>query len=95
MNDNNGQFIPLSDIYDTSNWDNLDNNLRYILIEKCPIKESNFVYPKYNLSRHFYNASYTRKLSNSGTRDRKWLIYSNMKVKHKGIQKRYLKFIQK
>lgn len=76
MNDNNEQFIPPLDIYDPSNWDNLDNNLRDILIEKGPIRESNFVYPKDNLSRHFSYASYTRKLSNGETSDRKWLIYS-------------------
>ena len=53
MNDNNEQFIPPLDIYDPSNWDNLDNNLRDILIEKGPIRESNFVYPKDNLSTFF------------------------------------------
>ncbi|KAL7583920.1 uncharacterized protein LOC111918056 [Lactuca sativa] len=76
MNDNNEQFIPPLDIYDPSNRDNLDNNLRDILIEKGPIRESNFVYPKDNLSRHFSYASYTRKLShaNDGFNDWKHLF---------------------
>ncbi|KAL7610256.1 spindle assembly checkpoint component MAD1-like [Lactuca sativa] len=72
MNDNNEQFIPPLDIYDPSNWDNLDNNLRDILIEKWPIRESNFVYPKDNLSRHFSYASYTRKLSNANDGFNDW-----------------------
>ncbi|KAL4584748.1 hypothetical protein LXL04_009357 [Taraxacum kok-saghyz] len=40
MNDNNEQFIPPLDIYDPINWDNLDNKLRDILIEKGPMRES-------------------------------------------------------
>ena len=46
------------------------------MIEKEPIRKANFVYPKDKTLRHFTNASYTRKLSNGETSDRKWLIYS-------------------
>ncbi|XP_023734363.1 uncharacterized protein LOC111882238 [Lactuca sativa] len=72
MNDNNEQFIPPLDIYDPSNLENLDNNLRDILIEKVAIRESNFVYPKDNLSKHFSYASYTRKLSNANDGFNDW-----------------------
>lgn len=72
----NEQFISPLDIYDPINWENLDNKLRDILIEKGPIRESNLDYPKDKISRHFAYASYTRKYDNGETSDRNWLVYS-------------------
>ena len=69
----------LLNIYDPSNWDNIDQNFRDLLVERGPIrKDDDGNFPKDNFGRHFSSSHYIRHLSNGEKRDRKWLVYSDI-----------------
>ncbi|KAM2393010.1 hypothetical protein ACFX1X_036418 [Malus domestica] len=63
-------------IYDPKVWDGLNVEMRDLLIENGPIRETNFTYPKDKLSRKFSSHYYGRKLRTGEIYDRKWLVYS-------------------
>ncbi|XP_052626466.1 uncharacterized protein LOC128133303 [Lactuca sativa] len=65
-------------IFDPRVWDDLDSEMKDLLIEKGPNREidTNIVFPKDALGRHFSFDFYTRKLKNGDCFDRKWLVYS-------------------
>ncbi|CAN6544734.1 unnamed protein product [Malus baccata var. baccata] len=63
-------------IYDPRVWDGLNAEMRYLLVEKGPIRETIFTYPKDKLSRKFSSHYYDRKLPTGEIYDRKWLVYS-------------------
>ncbi|CAN6691541.1 unnamed protein product [Malus baccata var. baccata] len=63
-------------IYDPRIWDGLNAEMRALLVEKGPIRETNLTYPKDKLSRKFSSHYYDRKLPTGEIYDRKWLVYS-------------------
>ncbi|KAL2605097.1 hypothetical protein AAZX31_09G122000 [Glycine max] len=63
-------------IYDPSQWKNIDTTLRDLLAEKAPIKVTDMDFPKDKYSRHFSSSNYIQKLPNGEKHERKWLIYS-------------------
>ncbi|PIN26573.1 hypothetical protein CDL12_00667 [Handroanthus impetiginosus] len=66
----------LKNIYDPSQWTNIDTNLRDLLIEKGPIKITDIEFPKDKNSRHFSIAYYIKKMPNGEKYERRWLVYS-------------------
>ncbi|KAL5573791.1 hypothetical protein UlMin_023388 [Ulmus minor] len=70
--DLNDNFSVSIDIYDPGRWENIDNNLRDLLVEKGPIRESDINFPKDENSRHFSTSYYTRKLLNGEKHDRRY-----------------------
>lgn len=79
-NDQNEDFIkefgPLN-IYGLSNWGNIDQSFRDLLVERGPIRDNDVVFPKDDFGRHFSFAHYIQHLSNGEKHDMKWLVYSN------------------
>jgi len=63
-------------IYDPSQWNNIDTKLRDLLVEKGPIRMSDINFPKDKHWRHFSTTHYIQKLANGEKHERKWLIYS-------------------
>ncbi|KAM1411698.1 hypothetical protein ACFX1X_024558 [Malus domestica] len=63
-------------IYDPRVWDGLNAEMRNLLVENGPIRETNLTYPKDKLSRKFSSHYYDRKLPTGEIYDRKWLVYS-------------------
>nr|XP_028954081.1 zinc finger MYM-type protein 5-like [Malus domestica] len=63
-------------IYDPRVWDGLNAEMRDLLVENGPIRETNLTYPKDKLSRKFSSHYYDRKLPTGEIYDRKWLVYS-------------------
>jgi hypothetical protein len=57
LGDDCEQEIPHFDIYDTRNWENLDNTSKDILVEKGPIREMNLNFPNDKYFRHFSYAN--------------------------------------
>jgi hypothetical protein len=79
--ENNDNTIDISssivtNIYDPSQWNNIDAKLRNLLVENGPIRYNNINFPKDENSRQFFSTSYIRKLSNGEQHNRKWLVYS-------------------
>ncbi|XP_026437248.1 zinc finger MYM-type protein 5-like [Papaver somniferum] len=65
------------DTYDPKNWNIIDQKLIDILVEKGPIRVSDFEFPYDNISgKCFLVTYYTKSLTNLEKQDRRWLIYS-------------------
>ncbi|XP_022852714.1 uncharacterized protein LOC111374290 [Olea europaea var. sylvestris] len=64
------------DISDSANWENMNQNLRDLIVMKGPIRDNDVIFPKDVANRHFSSVHYTRRLPNGENHDRKWLIYS-------------------
>ncbi|XP_052619569.1 uncharacterized protein LOC128125953 [Lactuca sativa] len=63
-------------IYDPSRWNNINTNLRDLIVEKGPIKIYDFKFPKDQHSRSFSTSLYMQKIPNGEKYERTWLVYS-------------------
>ena len=63
-------------IYDPRVWDNLDAQMRDLLVENGPVTETDMIFPHDEVGRQFSCEHYVRKLPNGEPCHRKWLIYS-------------------
>ncbi|XP_022893928.1 zinc finger MYM-type protein 1-like [Olea europaea var. sylvestris] len=64
------------DLVDRANWENMNTNLRDLIVMKGPVRENDLTFPKDGANRHFSSTHYVRRLPNGEKYDRKWLIYS-------------------
>ena len=60
-------------IYDPSQWININTKLRDLLVKKGPIRISDTNFSNNKLSRHFSNVHYFQILANGESYERKWL----------------------
>ena len=58
-------------IYDPSQWKNIDTTLRDLLVEKGLIKVIDLYFPKDKYSRHFSSSNYIQRLPNGEKHERK------------------------
>jgi len=58
-------------IYDPSQWKNIDTTLRDLLVKNGPIKVTDMDFPKGKYSRHFSSSNYIQKLPNGEKHERK------------------------
>ncbi|XP_075091514.1 uncharacterized protein LOC142171720 [Nicotiana tabacum] len=63
-------------IYDPSQWTNIDTKLRDLLVENGPIRIIDTNFPNDTFSRYFSTTHYIQKLVNGERHDRRWLVYS-------------------
>ncbi|KAK4566468.1 hypothetical protein RGQ29_002637 [Quercus rubra] len=65
-----------NNIYDPSQWENINTKLRDLLVENGSIRDNDPNFPIDKDRRHFSTTFYFKKLSNGEKFDRKWLVYS-------------------